>query len=147
MGPQSTLHNGPAPLKSPKGHSCTYHWGPAADAGDFRMFPWRRKLASASVPGVLRDLNEIEAGLYARNISAVKSVLLTVAGSSNLTGEEVDEILDGVNDIVNDTLEPSVKTDFSIAQDQMDGFWAVAWQTFCVFDSRVPVILPLSSTL
>ncbi|CAE7372637.1 unnamed protein product [Symbiodinium natans] len=73
--------------------------------------------------GVLRDLNEIEAGLYARNLTAVKSVLLTVAGSSNLTGEEVDEILDGVNGIVNDTLEPSVKTDFAIAQDQMDGFY------------------------
>ncbi|CAE7261728.1 unnamed protein product [Symbiodinium necroappetens] len=73
--------------------------------------------------GVLRDLNEIEAGLYARNITAVKSVLLTVAGSSNLSGDEVDEILEGVNGIVNDTLEPSVNLDFSIAQDQMDGFY------------------------
>mmetsp|Transcript_9147 Transcript_9147/g.16794 ORF Transcript_9147/g.16794 Transcript_9147/m.16794 type:complete len:383 (-) Transcript_9147:87-1235(-) len=74
-------------------------------------------------PGVLRDLNEIEAGLYARNISAIKSVLLTVAESSSLSADDVDEILDGVNDIVNDTLEPSVNLDFSIAQDQMDGFY------------------------
>ena len=35
----------------------------------------------------------------------------------------MDEILEGVNGIVNDTLEPSVNLDFSIAQDQMDGFY------------------------
>lgn len=95
------------------------------------IFPllWLAAAALATSPiqspeemaGVLQDVQQLGVSLANRNLSAIQKVLMAVA-ASNGTNSTADEVLHGVDEIVNETLEPAVERDFSVAQDEISGF-------------------------
>jgi len=71
--------------------------------------------------GVLKDVQQLGVSLASRNLSAIQKVLIAVA-ESNESNSTANDVLHGVDEIVNDTLEPAVERDFSVAQDEIAGF-------------------------
>ncbi|CAJ1354836.1 unnamed protein product [Effrenium voratum] len=71
-------------------------------------------------------LTDLDAGLASRNLSKIQAVLMSIANSNSSNSSDdgtVENMLSDVDDIVNNTLQPSVKSDFHVAQSELSGFY------------------------